>query len=125
MSTSAQFNRSLSALRVDTNQWAVCSPNPKRNTVVSIIQLLATYLLIMIIVVVSLYNLTFLEKNREFWIVLVSSMIGIVMPSPMMIKGHKSNNSNQGALSPITQDGTDDFDGVSDNSRGSSSRQTT
>ena len=111
MESSRRHGSTMTEFKHD--QWAACSPNPKRNSLVFITQLLATYLIVLIIVIVSLYNLTFLEKNREFWIVLVSSMTGIIMPSPMSAKGNKLIYPGN----PPPTHTPDELDGLSSSSR--------
>ena len=87
-----RFAPSLDEIRNDVQpdtKWSWCSGNPKRNLGIFITQFLVTHTTILLIIVVSLYNLTVQPTNREIWIGLVSWMGGVIVPSPGSMKANK------------------------------------
>ena len=46
-----------------------------------------------IVIVFSLYNLTQGVENKEFWLSLLSSGVGYLLPAPILTKKHVSNSS--------------------------------
>lgn len=92
MPSLSQLAPSRDEIRSDAqtdSKWSWCSANPKRNLAIFLTQFLMTYTTILIIIIVSLYNLTVQSANREIWIGLVSWMGGVIIPSPASMKANK------------------------------------
>lgn len=63
--------------------WGWKVKDPTRNLLIFIMYYLTTFGLITVLVGFSLYNLTHVpDANKEYWVGLLSMLIGIILPSP-------------------------------------------
>lgn len=69
--------------------WTWTSPNPRNNLFVFVLQFIVIHGMIFAIIGVGLYNITISNKGRDYYISLVSTLIGIILPQPSTLKSNK------------------------------------
>lgn len=64
-------------------EWGWKVKDPSRNIVVFMMYYLTTFGFLAVLLGFSLYNLTTVkEANKEFWVGLLSMIVGVILPSP-------------------------------------------
>ena len=61
---------------------------------ISVATFCAQMIVVLILVVVSLYNLTMHHPHRDLWVSLLSTSIGLVLPNPQLKTVSKTPSSN-------------------------------
>lgn len=68
----------MSDTNVSLSQWSVCGSNVPKNQVTYWTQIVLVYG----IVIASIVHLSLQSPDKELWLVLLSSSIGYILPSP-------------------------------------------